>query len=184
MCTDVAVVPSVHYGAYAIVGASRGQLRAALDALGPVRGGRRFGAFTDWHIAWRYRHRGGVDGPYEIVEAAVEVSALITVPRWIQPRSTAPGLLNDWQTFLAGVELHERGHVAIASAAGEEVRRRLLELPAFDTRTELEEAAAAAARIAIREGHAREMAYDVATRHGETQGASFAGTMSRSGRSP
>jgi len=162
----------IRYLPYLVVGSSVEQLRSALDALGPVRAGRRFGAFTDWEVTWRYRH---VDdrGTRRVAEVTVDVSARIMLPRWNPPRSASADLVTAWHALVAAIEEHERGHVDIAAAAGAEVQRRLMTLPPFGTKEELDAAAAAAAQEAVREAREREVTYDAATRHGESQGVCF-----------
>lgn len=166
---------------YLVIGSTVDQLRAALDALGPVRAGRRFGAFTDWEVTWRYRH---VDdrGARRIADVTVDVSARVTLPRWRPPRSASADLMAAWEALVAAIEAHEQGHVYLAAEAGADVQRRLVALPAFATKELLHEAAASAAQEAVREAREREAVYDTETRHGESQGVRFPGLLTHAGR--
>jgi predicted secreted Zn-dependent protease len=85
---------------YAVVGSTAQQLRTVLGALGPVRGGRRFAAFTDWEVTWRYRHGEDRDrGGRSIRDVAVEVSICITLPRWRPPRLASAELVGAWNVY-------------------------------------------------------------------------------------
>ena len=157
---------------YPVIGSTARQLRAVLWTLGPVRGSRRFGAFTDWEIAWRYRHTNDHLG-LQIHEASVHVRATITSPRWTPPRFAPSGLVAAWRDYAAAVETHEQGHVALAVEAADAIRTRLMALPPLPSKTALAEAAQAVAEEELRAARARETSYDQLTCHGVTQGVVF-----------
>jgi predicted secreted Zn-dependent protease len=157
---------------YAVVGSTAQQLRTVLGALGPVRGGRRFAAFTDWEVTWRYRHGEDRDRDgRSIREVAVDVSICITLPRWRPPRLASAELVRAWNVYARAVEAHEHGHARLAVEAGGAVSRSLLGLLWCPTREQLEEAAEATAQRVVAEVRAQEVRYDIETRHGESQGA-------------
>jgi predicted secreted Zn-dependent protease len=163
------VLVNLRRNPYLVVGSTAQQLRTVLSALGPVRGGQRFGAFTDWEVAWRYRHSEAAEGR-RICEVTIDLSVRIAMPRWCPPRSAPAGLVAAWEAYVAAVELHEQGHVALAVDAGAAVRRRLLELPALGSSAALDAAARTAAEEALRDARERELAYDRETCHGAAQG--------------
>ena len=157
---------------YTVIGSTAHQLRAVLRTLAPVRHGHRFGAFTDWEIAWRYQHADD-RGSHQIHEVTVEVRATITSPLWKPPRSAAATLVAAWREYAAAIETHEQGHVALAVEAAGAIRRRLLVLPPFPSKTALADAAQAIADEELRSAREREIAYDQITSHGRSQGVVF-----------
>jgi predicted secreted Zn-dependent protease len=157
---------------YPVIGSTARQLRVVLRTLGPVRAGRRFGAFTDWEIAWRYLHVDDHQG-LRIHEVSVEVRATITSPRWTPPRFAPSGVVAAWRDYAAAVETHEQGHVALAVEAAEAIRTRLIALPVWSSKTALADAAHAVAEEELHAARAREVSYDQITCHGVTQGVVF-----------
>ena len=162
----------VRHTPYVVVGSSAGQLHTVLWALGPLRGGRRFVAFTDWEVVWRYRAAEDSAG-WRIGGVTVLVSIQVTVPRWRPPRSASGELIASWQRVLAAIDLHEQGHIDLAVEAGRAIHGRLLELPAASSTGALHEAAFAAAESILRGVREREVAYDRDTCHGALQGVCF-----------
>jgi predicted secreted Zn-dependent protease len=155
-----------------VIGSTASQLRAVLWTLGPVRQGRRFGAFTDWEIVWRYRQaddRGGC----RIHEASTEVRATITSPLWKPPRSAPGDLVAAWREYVVAIETHEQGHLALAVEAAKTIWMRMIALPALPSKTALADAANAVAEEELRAARAREILYDQITGHGVTQGVVF-----------
>lgn len=157
---------------YPVIGSTARQLRAVLQMLGPVRAGRRFGAFTDWEIVWRYQHVAD-HTDLRIHEALIDVRATITSPRWTPPRSALAGLVAAWRDYVAAIETHEQGHIAVAVEAAEAIRTRLMALPGLSSKTALAGAADAIAEEELRAARAREILYDETTCHGVTQGVVF-----------
>ena len=157
---------------YPLVGSTPRQMRALLALLGPMRSGRRFGAFTDWEIVWRYRHADD-GGGRRICAVTVEVHATITSPRWAPPRTAPAQLVAAWKDYAAAIETHEQGHIAVAVATAEGIRTRLMALRTLPSKTALAHAAEAVAEEELREARAREMSYDQITCHGATQGVVF-----------
>jgi predicted secreted Zn-dependent protease len=143
-----------------------------LDALGPRRGGRAFGAYTDWQVAWRYAIET-TPGGVRVGEVSVDVRAAVVVPRWRPPRSAPAELAAQWSRYVAAIELHEQGHVDLAVAAGRAVLVGLEGLPTFAGPDALRRAADALAEAEVEQVRARERAYDDASRHGASQGVAW-----------
>lgn len=154
---------------YPVVGSSIEQLRASIAALGPIRGGRRFGAFTDWEVAWRFEHEACSEGR-RISAVVVEVRASMSLPRWLAPSNAAGELVAAWARYAAAIEEHERGHVAIAERAGATIQTSLLALPPLPSLGLLRAAGRQAVDAALAQARTEELAYDHETNHGEAQG--------------
>ncbi len=157
---------------YPVIGSTAHQLRTLLGMIGPLRDGRRFGAFTDWQIAWRYRHTADSD-ECRIVEATIDVLAIITAPKWRPPRIAAIGFISAWKAYAAAIEVHEQGHVALAVEAASLLRAQLLALPVQISKAALDAAAQSAANEVLRAAQQRDMSYDRITDHGARQGVVF-----------
>lgn len=158
---------------YAVTGSTVAQIGAVIDLLGPARDGRRFGAYTDWEVAWSYDPT--IRGGEHVFDAlSVDVTIAVTLPRW-RPVASAPReVVEAWRRYRDAVERHEDGHRSIAVEAGRAVHDALAALPGYPSKTALREAAAAAAGRALDEHGARERDYDRATDHGAKQGVSLA----------
>lgn len=172
----VCVTTRVGEQPFAVTGSTVPAIRRALQLLGPQRevGGRwrRFGAYTDWEVRWRLAHQttGAMVRPMEIT---VEVVAELTLPRWHAPRSASPEVCAKWSRYLDAVRRHERRHVTIAEAAGEAVASALSALPATNGVADLASTATALATERLGAFRALELAYDVETDHGATEGVAL-----------
>ena len=157
---------------FVIVGSTAAHLRASLARLGPVRGGRRFGACTDWEIAWRITPLGE-GGLYVAGRAVVEVAVTMVLPSWTPPRTAPADLVLRWGRYLGALRRHEEGHARIAGEAGREITARIATLAPFASPDALRRAAAAAADGSVERAIARERAYDAETEHGASQGVAL-----------
>jgi predicted secreted Zn-dependent protease len=159
---------------YTVAGSTADHLRLVLGALAPVRAGRRFAAYTDWEVEWRYRP-GGDRGRLWPEAVTVTVTATVRWPYWRPPRSAAAGLTQSWERYVALLRAHEQGHVRIAEAAGRAVAAGLAALPPSASVAALAQAAARTAEGAVADARERERAYDVETSHGASLGVEFPG---------
>jgi predicted secreted Zn-dependent protease len=153
---------------YPVVGCSPAELVAAMSLLGPTRGGHRYAAYTDWVVTYRFR-------VVDLAPAAVAVEAdvTMTLPHWIPLRSVPRELVDRWERYVDALRAHERGHVALAERAVEEVRAAIAKTPRQLDIGAVHATAASAAEAALAAVRERERDYDVETRHGASQGASF-----------
>jgi predicted secreted Zn-dependent protease len=155
---------------YAITGSTAEHLRAMIGGRGARRAEGRFPGYTDWLIDWTCEPRRA-DDVTRPGRVAVLVSATMTLPAWTPPAWAAPELVASWRAYLEALELHERGHVDIAVAAGRRMLDGLQALPGFASADLLQEGARGVAERAIRAARRAELEYDAETRHGRTQGA-------------
>lgn len=160
----------VHW--YEVEGDTEAQLRASLDARGPLDpDGERNDAYTAWHVTWRFPFQqseaGCTTGP---VTSAVRVT--MTLPKWRAPADGGP-LLTRWRHYLEALKVHESGHRETGFQAATDITDALEALPPQPTCEEAEEVANATALSVLERYRQRDKEYDEATRHGETQGARF-----------
>src|SRR5579884_927583 len=142
---------------YDIAGATAAALRDQIRRFGPADdSGARRDALTVWELEWAYRPAPARDG-CALREVRVTLTLTVTLPRWTPPAAAPADLRAAWRTYLERVRVHEAGHAALAAVHG----------PTCDAARA--EATRTAERI-VAAGRARNRAYDVETRHGQTQG--------------
>lgn len=157
---------------YDIEGADLYEMRASLDALGPMgENGKRFHGFTKWRVNWNY-YIAPDGGGCRVTTLDTHVVATITMPRWDAPREASAELRKKWRNYVRDLRAHEDGHHEIALRASEQIRDELADLTSSSCaalRREIDVEANAILDIY----RAEEKAYDSDTRHGATQGARF-----------
>ena len=154
---------------YDIDGSSAGALRNQISRLGPRdESGKSQDALSVWSIEWGF---GTAQQGDSCVLRGVKVTldVAVTLPRWKPPATATAQLVKRWQTYLKAVRLHEAGHRTIAERNAREVMVALTPLRGTSCDKLADEATRTAERI-VADGRARNRAYDVETKHGETQG--------------
>jgi len=154
---------------YEIDGASAGALRDQINRLGPKdESGKSRDALTVWSIEWGYAATSRPEGCV-LRDVKVTLNVAITLPRWKPPTTASAELLRSWQGYLRAVRLHEAGHRTIAERNAREVFAALTPLRGMNCDLLSDEASRVAEQI-VADGRARNRAYDVETKHGQTQG--------------
>jgi predicted secreted Zn-dependent protease len=136
----------------------------------PGEDGKRYGGNVQCNLRYRFRPEQSGDR-CRVAEVITDAEVVLTLPRWTNLDAADEVLRRRWERFIAALRAHEDGHRRLCVEAIAEVRRELLVL----TRPTCEELQAASGRTytAIEARFSRMSSdYDVATRHGETQGAS------------
>ena len=172
----VEVARTVEY--YDIRGRNSAELRAAMDAKGPLNKalGKRFDARTDWAIecsSFECDPAFAEKGIYRLSKWTLKLEAKIILPRWENARDGLPFQRRQWQVYQARLQLHEAGHVKLAEQATNALDKDFATLGIFPSRKKLESAMNARAEKILRQYTARHVEYDRRTRHGKTQGARF-----------
>jgi len=157
-----------HEQFYDIDGSSAGALREQIHRLGPKDGGAARDALTVWTIDWTYAEAHLPDG-CSLRNVQVTLTLNTTLPRWAPPAGTPARLIESWRTYLRNVRVHEAGHRAIAEQNARDLLAALLALRG-STCQEVWDGASRTAERVVAEGRARNRAYDVETKHGQTQG--------------
>jgi predicted secreted Zn-dependent protease len=161
---------TIHW--YDIDGDDEPQLRALLDARGPLDSeGNRHDAYTSWYVKWHFplaqTDEGCTTGP-----VTTTVRSDITLPRWRAPAGDSP-LVKKWRKYLDALSEHESGHREIGFNAAAEITDVLPRLPPQPTCDEAVASANALALQVLEQHRKRDAEYDSETRHGATQGAVF-----------
>jgi len=154
---------------YDIDGSSAGALRNQISRLGPKdESGTSHDALTVWSLEWTYgTAQRGDSCALRDVKVTLDVS--VTLPRWTPPSTASPKLTESWRTYLRNVKLHEAGHRTIAEQNARDLTTALTTLRGTSCERLSDEATRMAERI-VADGRARNRAYDVQTKHGQTQG--------------
>ena len=157
-------IPNADMQYYDIVGSTEDELRAELNAKGPVGyDGQRGDATTWWSIRWTWPGQG----TFFCTLNAPTVTYQITVvfPRWNAPSNAAPPLISKWNNYEQALGEHEKGHVDFVVA----------HYPAVSAAIEGAtcSTAEAAAQNALQPIRQHDIDYDAQTNHGATQGAHF-----------
>jgi predicted secreted Zn-dependent protease len=159
---------ATHERYYDVTGANVAELRDAIRRLGPQEQGQSADALTVWDLEWTYGERPGA-GACALRDVRVTLTVTMTLPRWDPPADAPARLIAAWREYLDHVKLHEAGHRAIAEQYAHRLLAALTELRAATCDAVWDAASRTAARVNA-EGQARNRAYDVETRNGQTQG--------------
>lgn len=157
---------------YDIDGTSAGALREGIRRLGPKdASGTSLDALTVWDLQWTYKAVpvSAADSNCALQDLKVTLNVTVTLPRWTPPASVSASLRESWRTYLQHVRVHEAGHRAIAERNAADLYRALLGLRAA-TCAQLDSQASRTGEDIVADGRSRNRAYDVETKHGQTQG--------------
>ncbi len=156
---------------YDVHGRTARELVTQLRALGPKLPSGAFWAETRSPIRWTWRSKADVNGRCTLTQVQVQIHSQMTMPRWVPPADTEPGLYAAWQKSMAALQTHEIGHKDIAARAAREILQKLNAVSTFCNGLSAEVNRMTDGIIA-RET-AEQSAYDAQTRHGLTQGTAF-----------
>jgi predicted secreted Zn-dependent protease len=93
---------SVSYETYAVDGSSPGEVRAALDRLGPVaEDGRQYDALTSWSLTWSFSFNQRKDS-CSLASATIEVRSVVTLPELVSESLDARARRR-WDSYLAAL---------------------------------------------------------------------------------
>lgn len=160
---------------YKIKGTTASELRAQMNALGPLDKTRRFDAKTNWYITWRYNWRYDSPSQNPCYVTTVQVSGDISYifPEWINQNQANPALQIKWKTYFSNLTTHEQGHANNGKQTAAEIEKALLNVQPQVNCTVLDNTLDAAAKKVLAQHNAWDIQYDADTDHGKKQGAVF-----------
>lgn len=163
------VTETIEFTTYDVdVSQSRSLVRA-MDAASPHRvDGKVVYGMTHYRVGWNYRYLQQPDGQCKVTEVEISYAATVSMPRPVgasarQERKLTP--------MLAGLHVHELGHVAIGRDAAHAVEVAVSAVPGQPDCEALKTALDEAGRRAMAGFADLGKQYDLQTSHGETQGA-------------
>ncbi|OLD04188.1 MAG: hypothetical protein AUI99_03410 [Gemmatimonadetes bacterium 13_1_40CM_3_69_22] len=157
-----------HEQYYDIEGSTTGALREQMHRLGPRDGDAARDALTVWTIDWTYAEARTADG-CGLRDVKVTLTLSTTLPRWVPAAGTPAHVVDSWKTYFQHVRQHEAGHRAIAEQNARDLLAALSSMRAATCQQVMDAASRTGERI-VAEGRAKNRAYDVQTKHGQTQG--------------
>jgi predicted secreted Zn-dependent protease len=158
---------------YAVPGTTAGEIRAALDRLGPFDPltGQRRDALTSWQLDWQVDTRQS-GARCELSRAQVALRITRTLPRLEDPGALAPEVRRDWGRHLAALRQYGEERAQIAVRAAREIESAFKGMARNDCPS-LKMQAEATARSARDRARAQDTAYEQQTDRGRSLGARF-----------
>jgi predicted secreted Zn-dependent protease len=157
-------IPNATIVYYDVAGSTENELRAQLDALGPVGyDGYKGDSTTQWIMRWSWPGYGSSSCDLSAAEVTYDIRVIL--PRWKSPENAGPDLVAKWTNYTRQLAEHEKGHVDFVVAHYPSIADAVKA-----AQCETAEVAAQAALARIRQ---HDVDYDAATHHGATQGARF-----------
>ncbi len=151
---------------YDVPGTDLRSIREGLNRLRPTdeTDGKRVDALTRWNYSWRWQNRttGGV---CKITSAALDLSIEVILPRLSETERLSSRTRERWNLYMLALRRHELGHVEIARKHQDEIRQAVASAPCDGAND-----AAKAVTAVVAAESAR---YDIETRHGALNGATF-----------
>ena len=172
----VEVTRKVEY--YDVRGRNSTELRAAMDAKGPLNKarGKRYDARTDWALGWSdldIDRALAAKGIFRLTKWTLKLEAKVILPRWENERDGLPFERRRWRVYLARLNLHEAGHVKLAEQTAAALDEAFGKLGFSPSQKKLEAVVKTRAEKILRDYTAKHVEYDRRTRHGKTQGARY-----------
>jgi len=154
---------------YPVIGATSAELAQQLGIGRESASDSDYIGLTGTQVRWQFRPFGS-DSGCRLVQVAVFVRIVTTLPQWLPPAGSPDSLARQWTRFLGATLIHERGHRNIALHTGVAILRTLENVhePACPG---IDEIANLHAHAAWDLGQRRQLDYDIATTHGVTQGS-------------
>ncbi len=124
---------------------------------------------TGTQARWQFRPLRS-DSGCRLVQVAVFMHIVTTLPQWFPPGGTADSLAQQWTRFLDATMVHEHGHRNIALHTAVAILRTLQNVHEAEC-PGIGEIANLHAQAAWDLGQRRQVDYDIVTAHGVTQGS-------------
>lgn len=156
---------------YDVSGSTAEQVRASIDReRRKLKAGQHDGLTT---VQFRFDYepvRKG--GAWVAGGVSVSEDIVIHVPRWTGYDQAPPEFQRQWKDYSDGLMVHEQGHADRNAAAAPEIEKAILSATARQAR-QLDSPVKQAVQKVMNRLQIEQKQYDVQTRSGATQGASF-----------
>ena len=164
---------------YSISGSTGAQLLTEIDAKGP----QGFSGYTRYELDYSYQTQMN-NGRCRSSRTVLDLAITYTMPRWETRPGASAELQAGWDEWYRLLELHERGHGALAEAAYEDIldtwRLTGYRESCQEIRNEVEQAfGSILARL-----NQENVEYDRRTDHGRSQGLADELLLTGQGASP
>jgi predicted secreted Zn-dependent protease len=156
---------------YSVTGATPREIRMSINQSRPWKTKMGWDGYTEWQVNWRFDVQQDTDG-CRVTSFTPKAVIKTTLPRWVPPPNATPEAKESWRRFSTRLAQHEAGHAGFAFSAMAEMRKIVNGLQAISCQ-ELRKTINQLANSVVDEYRRKEKEYDVRTRHGQLQGASF-----------
>jgi predicted secreted Zn-dependent protease len=155
---------------YELRESSESKLREEIRSARAARGMREYGD-SQWQIRSSYDFTtSGEDCEPTRVDVSLELRLIL--PRLRNPDALSPELRAEWRRFLRALREHQLNHKQIAIECAEQISAGLTSVGPLRCER-LEEAMQSITEEVTSTCHARNADYDLRTRHGASEGATF-----------
>jgi len=149
---------------YDIRGSTMSTLRRQMKRRGPIK----WAAYTRWFLSWNWETERR-DGQCHLVVPEASVRVKFRFPSWLPSEAADEATVRAYDSYAAGLWVHETGHADIAVDTATKIVSDLEGLPPRDTCRLLRKDAADVSLAHYRRAGITEKAYDRDTDHGATQ---------------
>jgi len=159
---------------FQVSGTSLRELGQSMQLTAPVSSitGKRVWGQCQWQLDWKF-HYAREGGTCRIDTFSITVSAVIDFPQWTSKSAAPEALQGKWEQFARALRIHEDGHKENGVRAANDLANRLRALPPEPDCEALNQKISDLGTRIISEYSYIDNAYDRATDHGVTQGASL-----------
>ncbi len=137
-----------------------------------LNNGKKYDSVTNWKLKWDYGH-SQTPGTCAVDSFAVTVDITFQVPKWVRTGDEPRPLVEKWDSYLAKLMMHEKGHRDRTVEAANELTRAVAALPPARTCGELDREVQTLGLAEKNKLLQDQKDYDDATKHGASQGAVF-----------
>jgi predicted secreted Zn-dependent protease len=156
---------------YDVRGDDHSSLLSLLNAATPILfEGKKYHAFTSWHVQWHLRWFMEPNGRCRITSASIDLTSNVRLPNLVGGSAQQRQI---FYPYLSVLRTHEFGHYQMGKDAADAIDRGIQHLPAALNCHSLEQSANDLGYSLLDEYRSRERQYDQTTGYGKTQGASL-----------
>lgn len=158
---------------YIVYGYSANQIRSEINQCSPLSaGGSEYDAQTNWQLRYSYSWYTKSNGKCALQNVGVIVHITFMYPQWTNNAYAVPGLSSQWQKYIDNLTVHEQGHENLALQYANTLFSGLQNYPDTDC-SNIHQSVNTYGDNEIASLNQSEANYDVQTKHGATQGATF-----------
>lgn len=167
------VISQADSNSYRVYGNSTSEIWSQINRCSPTRSGGVFAANTSYRLDYVYRFMVGADGQCRIASAAVGMHTSQVFPAWSPASGTSSSTVAGWNRFIAALRTHENGHVTIDNSYAQRMYTAIMATQPNASCSALQASVNGTLASLQAQLDAANDAYDTATGHGRTQGATL-----------
>lgn len=161
---------------YPVTGATLPEIRQSIRLSRPWKDRREVDGFTDWRVNWQFNMISTAEG-CQWSTFTTQTRITMTLPRWTPPTNAPAAVVHIWTNYYAALLRHEVGHGQMASAAADELQRRVKSSGGAGDCESLKRILNGLGETVVAEFRQKDREYDERTRHGATDGATLPGRV-------